>query len=260
VLGVGALFVKGASPDVKMEKPGEEAADRGPLRPIVSPMERERPADPAFSSSRIVVNHILQGLRQGRYVPGQTLVAAELMKELGLSKAPVREALHLLVGEGVIELLQNRSVRITRLDADDVRGFVAVWSTLGATSLRLAAEAIAAEGITSGADGRVLAARIAEVERAAGRGITYEFLMSIADYHCAAAAIGGNLFIRRFIGLAHFEHTHRHMASLMPALPFREYAQRFCGVHDAVIAGAGGQAERLFQEHMAWVTRLLQGH
>lgn len=205
------------------------------------------------SLSRTVIEHILAGVRQGRYVPGQTLVASELMKELGVSKAPVREALHLLVGEGVIELLPNRSVRLTRLDPREVKGFIDVWSSLGGTSLRLAAAAIGA-----GADAGGLHRNMAAVEQAAGRGITYEFLMTFADYHRAAAALHGNLFVGRFIGLAHFEHTHRHMASLMPAPRFREYAQRFAGVHRAVVAADGAAAERLFRVHMDWVGGLLR--
>ncbi|MEQ8349008.1 MAG: GntR family transcriptional regulator [Sneathiellaceae bacterium] len=232
------------------EKPGHT---RQQGAPAAVPEPEGLGLDPAFSRSQLVINHIVAGLRDGRYGPGQTLVAAELMKELGLSKAPVREALHLLVGEGMIELLPNRSVRLTRLDSHDVRGFLDVWSSLGGTSLRLAAHAIG-----RGADGRVLAARIGGVSAAAGRGITYEFLMSIADYHRAAAELGGNRFVQRFIGLAHFEHTYRHLVTLMPVLPFREYADRFAGVHEAVTAGDGKRAERLFRAHMDWVAGLLR--
>ena len=57
------------------------------------------------------------------YAPGQMIIAHDLMSELGVSKAPVREGIHVLVGEGVMELLPNRSARIRRLSAADLRDF-----------------------------------------------------------------------------------------------------------------------------------------
>ena len=68
---------------------------------------------------QIVIATILSRIKEGRYIPGQYLIAGDLMEELKLSKAPVREAIHVLVGEGVIELLQNRSARIRSLSMDE---------------------------------------------------------------------------------------------------------------------------------------------
>ena len=56
-------------------------------------------ATAAFGSTTgQVLQFIIDGLATGRYEPGQRLNAASLCKELGLRKAPVREALHVLAG------------------------------------------------------------------------------------------------------------------------------------------------------------------
>ena len=71
-------------------------------------------------TTAVVLDHIVLGLSNGRYEPGQKLNAASLCRELGLSKAPVREALHVLAGEGVLDLSTNRGAFICALDRSDL--------------------------------------------------------------------------------------------------------------------------------------------
>ena len=64
---------------------------------------------------RLVRGHY-RWFREGRYQPGERLVAADLAAQFDVSRAPVREALAILVGEGVVEIKKelrraNRSSR-----------------------------------------------------------------------------------------------------------------------------------------------------
>ncbi len=60
---------------------------------------------------------IKQGLISGRFAPGQVLVLRSLADAYGISTTPIREALQRLVGEGLLEMLPNRSIAVPDWDA-----------------------------------------------------------------------------------------------------------------------------------------------
>ncbi len=76
-------------------------------RPLVSAVDR-------------VINEIKDGVREGRYVPGQRLVEPELTEALGVSRGSVREALHRLDAEGLIQLAPYRGASVRRMSRTDV--------------------------------------------------------------------------------------------------------------------------------------------
>ncbi|HRP78536.1 MAG TPA: GntR family transcriptional regulator [Aquamicrobium sp.] len=59
---------------------------------------------------------IKQGLIAGRFAPKQVLVLRNLATSYGISTTPVREALQRLVGEGLLEMLPNRSIAVPDWD------------------------------------------------------------------------------------------------------------------------------------------------
>lgn len=59
---------------------------------------------------------IKQELISGRFAPRQMLVLRTLAETYGISTTPVREALQRLVGEGLLEMLPNRSIAVPDWD------------------------------------------------------------------------------------------------------------------------------------------------
>lgn len=59
---------------------------------------------------------IKQGLIAGRFAPKQVLVLRNLAASYGISTTPIREALQRLVGEGLLEMLPNRSIAVPDWD------------------------------------------------------------------------------------------------------------------------------------------------
>lgn len=55
---------------------------------------------------------IKQELMSGRFAPRQILVLRALAEAYGISTTPIREALQRLVGEGLLEMLPNRSIAV----------------------------------------------------------------------------------------------------------------------------------------------------
>ncbi|MEM7569292.1 MAG: GntR family transcriptional regulator, partial [Pseudomonadota bacterium] len=96
------------------------------------------PPDDQSSLVNHVVNNIIDGVSTGRYAHGQRLIAADLAEEYGVSRAPVREALHVLAGEGVVKLTPNRGAKIRKLSPKQLFDFLEFTESICALGVRLA--------------------------------------------------------------------------------------------------------------------------
>lgn len=76
-----------------------------------------------------VVNRLEMMIMEGVLIPGQRLIEAELMCQLGVTRSPLREALRILSGKGIVELVPRKGARIYRYSTQDV---VSVIQLLGA--------------------------------------------------------------------------------------------------------------------------------
>ncbi len=109
---------------------------------------KAEPAKPVFSRSDWLTGIIRDRILQGQYKPGDRIREAELQHEFGLSNGPIREALQRLVGDGILDRLPWRGVRVIELtEAEIVELF----------QLRLALLEYAAELAARRADPAVLA-------------------------------------------------------------------------------------------------------
>jgi len=200
------------------------------------------------SAVQRVVSVVLARLRSGEYAPGQIIVARDLMAELELSKAPVREGIHVLVGEGVMELLPNRSARIRMLSAKDLLDFVEVWAAVGGVNVRLGAE-----HIRDNEQRRRLIEAAKRIQRAGEKRVPYEFFMAVTSFHSLLADLSDNDYIRNIITRAHFAHFHRHIERLFPGAHWQRHLDAFEQITEAALAGNGEAAERAYRRHMSWV-------
>ena len=91
-----------------------------PLREVVSDALRER-------------------ITLGDYEPGDNLVEERLARELGVSRNPVREALHILNAEGFVELIPRRGAVVARLSHRKVAEIFEVRTALEGLAAELAA-------------------------------------------------------------------------------------------------------------------------
>ncbi|WP_298955005.1 GntR family transcriptional regulator [uncultured Methylobacterium sp.] len=78
----------------------------------------ERPARAAPSLTDRAAASLRRMILLNQLRPGEALNEAELVARLGVSRTPIREALKLLAGEGLVMLRRHRSALVTRLDRD----------------------------------------------------------------------------------------------------------------------------------------------
>lgn len=86
--------------------------------------------------AREVIRHLIFN---GTYRPGQRLKEVEISRELGISRAPVREAIQNLANEGVVELVTHKGAIVAEFDADEVRQLYEVREALEVMAAGLAA-------------------------------------------------------------------------------------------------------------------------
>ena len=210
-------------------------------------------ADYSHSAAQRVIDVVLGRIRSGEYVPGQMIVTRDLMSELDLSKAPVREGIHVLVGEGVMELLPNRSARIRKLSTKDLLDFVEVWGAVGGVNLRLGGE-----HMQDPESRRRVAEALEGIQRTEHNRIPYDFFMAVAHLHSTLADISDNNYIRTIITRAHFGHFHRHVERMFPGPYWSEHLAVFKQAGEALLAGHAEQAEAVYRRHMRWVRDMLK--
>ncbi len=197
---------------------------------------------------QLVIETILTRINEGRYIPGQYLIAGDLMEELKLSKAPVREAIHVLVGEGVIELLQNRSARIRSLSMDELIDFSEVWAAIGGVNVRLAADHMKAKANQARVK-KALSAIVASEKTKNGA----EYFAAVSNLHLVLSEISGNSYITQMVSRANFSHFYRHISAIYPGAHWRRHVNAFQKIADAIVDGKGEVAERTYRKHMQWV-------
>lgn len=79
-----------------------------------------------------------EAIFSGELRPGQTLGEQTLGKQLGISRTPVREALVLLRGEGLVETPPNRPAAVRTFTANDLREMHSLRAVLEGYAARIA--------------------------------------------------------------------------------------------------------------------------
>ena len=213
-------------------------------------------ATAAFGSTTgQVLQFIIDGLATGRYEPGQRLNAASLCKELGLSKAPVREALHVLAGEGVIDMPKNRGAIIRDLTRQDLLDLWEAFALTIGREIRLAVN-----GMQDATARERLLAAMQGIKEERDRGASINFYRALHGFHDAARQCVDNLFIvnSQMLRLAEFW-----LPYIQRSVPLDTYIdhyvanyQRIC---DAMIAGDAPTAESAFHYHGRWSAAIIRG-
>jgi DNA-binding GntR family transcriptional regulator len=101
----------------------------------------------AVSMRDSVGQAIRQALTDRRFQPGESLSEAGLAAEMGISRGPVREALLLLVQEGLVTHSPNRGFSVINFNREDIREINVVRLPLETTALSLALTHISEEDL-----------------------------------------------------------------------------------------------------------------
>jgi DNA-binding GntR family transcriptional regulator len=201
-----------------------------------------------------VLDEFLERVRNGRYVPGQRLVAGDVARDLGCSRAPVREALHVLVGEGVLEMTPNQGARIRELTSQDLVDGMLLLKAVGALGIEFAAPKMKMPKNT-----KRINAQAKAVFGAADRRQPYAWFTELIELHREINEISANPYLNRQVfGRAHLVFFNRALAERLPGRHWEKYVRNYEAIIETLLSGDQRKAVSAFNTHMSWAIDLLR--
>lgn len=73
------------------------------------------------STPSLIAAQLRRHIAEGALPPGAQLVEADIARELGVSRGPIREAIQRLTQEGLLVSIRNRGVFVSEFDDSDIR-------------------------------------------------------------------------------------------------------------------------------------------
>ncbi|HEX3874121.1 MAG TPA: GntR family transcriptional regulator [Solirubrobacteraceae bacterium] len=134
----------------------------------------------------LAAEKIRELLLAGTLKPGERVREEWLSSRLGISRPPLREAIRVLVHQGLLERMPRRGVRVVELTDADIRDIYSLRSVLDRFALEL--------GVPVGDPAMLAPLRRAVVEmRAAARsGAHAPYVEANRQFHLALIRLGGN--------------------------------------------------------------------
>jgi DNA-binding GntR family transcriptional regulator len=139
-----------------------------------------------YSLVELAVTRLRREILSGRCEPGERLVEEQLTRQLGISRAPLREALRLLGQQGLVEHVPRRGARVATLSDRDVQELYSVRDMLE----RHAVESALPLRDDSALDG--LRQAITRMRAAAHVGDLLEVANAHRRFHVSVVALAGN--------------------------------------------------------------------
>ena len=196
-----------AKPKRQQQSPLPDERRAPPLSPFGAPKEMEGGGQKT-TLVQSVYQVLMQGLDEGVFRPGQRIKAAELAKRLGLSRAPVREALHVLAGQGLVEMLPDKGAVLRALSLHDV---IEIYDIMG----RVASAGVieAARRINEGDNATRVRAAMDKIHAAGREPPSYRFYLALNELHYVLNDIAERPYVTYLMRLLNVEYWNRYLAN-----------------------------------------------
>lgn len=139
-------------------------------------------------------NHVRAGILAGRLPVGSVLAENEIAAELGHSRTPVRQALGLLMQDGLVEVGSRRQLVVRGFAGDHRREMLELREALESIALTHACEAMAIEDVDR------LRLLLFRQRRAAAEQREDDFIELDEEFHLGIAAGARLPIVSRFLG------------------------------------------------------------
>jgi DNA-binding GntR family transcriptional regulator len=199
----------------------------------------------AAPSVHDTIDWIRERIRRGRFVPGQRLVEADIIRELGTSRSRVREALQRLSTEGLVTIEEFRGASVKTFNRDEVRQIYRV---------RMALEGLAA-GDFAAADSPQLKTRLAKIQSELNAlehtGDHERFARLNDDWHRLIIEGSGNEYVRMFVDRLRVPIYRLLFSTFYNARRIDKANAGHRKITEAIVEGRVKDADRLMREHIA---------
>ncbi|AXK31975.1 GntR family transcriptional regulator [Streptomyces armeniacus] len=213
-----------------------------------SPVQRRRPP----TAQQFVLGELRRAITSGELRPGEPIRQDALAADLDVSRVPLREALKILEGEGLVVHRAHRGYSVTELSLADLEEVYRIRELLEAEAVRQAAARLGPE----------LLARLEEaqreVERAGAAGDVADMAAANRRFHFALVEESRMPRLIRLIGTL-WDATDAYRSLYYAEEPNRERVVReHHAVIEALRAGDAETAVRWLDEHRAHAVAALR--
>ncbi len=192
--------------------------------------------------ARRIRDALLEGIISGELAPGERLKDSEIAARFGTSNTPVREALRLLVQDGVVEIVPYRGCVVRHIDPQEMADVFEVRMLLLGYAARRAATRLTAaqlQQLDALATEHEQALAAGDLERVAEAGHRFHGVLLEAVGNGTLARLSRDLSTRvRLARRAYLPYVHPGDASCRD-------------IYEALRARDGGRAEALISAHIA---------
>jgi DNA-binding GntR family transcriptional regulator len=194
---------------------------------------------------------ILQRIVAGEYSPGARLVETRIAQELGVSQAPVREALRDLEQLGCIVHEPFRGCSVRAFSAEDLLEAFPVRAALEALAARLAAERITEDELLH------LAELLDRMRGAAQRGDAHDQSQANASFHATIVHAARNATLeRQWSFLEPYSRTY--LTVSQPGTDLLAMSERHVPILEALRARDAEAAAAAMHQHLMDAAELLK--
>ncbi|MEM6381355.1 MAG: GntR family transcriptional regulator [Pseudomonadota bacterium] len=196
------------------------------------------------SNSQRAAAAIRELIFSGDLSPGSDHLESELADRLGMSRTPVREAVVMLEGQGLLSVRPRKGVRILPISPNDMRDIYDVLTALES----LAAENAAKAGYQD-EDLADLTDAIERMDRAIAREDRQAWAVADDDFHRELVRLGGNSRIEEIVErMSNQVRRARWVTLFVRPLPLKSNEDHRA-VSDAIRKGDAEQARTRHQLH-----------
>jgi DNA-binding GntR family transcriptional regulator len=210
--------------------------------------------DPPFIRSNLreqIKDVLLQRIVAGEYQPGARLVETRIAQELGVSQAPVREALRDLEQLGCIVHEPFRGCSVRAFSAEELLEAFPVRAALEALAARLAAERISEDELLR------LAELLDTMRGAAQRGDAHDQSQANASFHATIVRAARNPTLeRQWSFLEPYSRTY--LTVSQPGIDLLALSERHVPILEALRARDGEAAATAMHQHLMDAAELLK--
>ena len=209
------------------------------------PKDMNRPAtDPVARNvlSEQVKDRILQWILEGELAPGARIVETRVARDLGVSQAPVREALRDLATLGVVEMQPYKGARVRQPNKPELIEQMELRGELEALAARHAAKRMTPELLG------MLRGLIDEMHELAEAGNVHGHALNNTEFHSLIMHAAGNATLERLWRmLDHYAHTY--VTAAAPGTDLVWLGDRHVAIVEALEAGDPAAAANAMREH-----------
>jgi DNA-binding GntR family transcriptional regulator len=201
-------------------------------------------------------DEIRRMILHGELAPGSLIGEEQLAGELGISRTPLREALHALLREGMLREARRRQLAVTTVDSDRLGEVLDLRDTLEQLATRHAATTLNIEGVD------LLRLNLIQQRRAANAADTARYLDLDDEFHIRIAAASNLPLTTEFLAQlrSYVRIALLGVASADQELDTRAATDQHESILDAIEQRNPETAAALMTAHLANTRRILERH